>query len=263
MVRAGETVRRPTGHWTPAVHALLTHLSSVGFVDAPKVLGLDYQGREVLLFVTGEVGDGGRGRRLPPWFATTEACMAIGDWLRRFHDAQLGFAPDPALPWRMVPGQPLTFGQVVVHHGVAPENTIARPFGGLTVIDWNFCAPGDPVEDLAFSAWQWIPLWADKVAVAQRHGAAMRLLQAGSKLAAVADGYHASSEQRAHLVEACVHQMRKHADDLQALAVTDPAFAALVDLGLARDARLDAGWVADNEAALSAVVRGAGAGPNG
>jgi hypothetical protein len=263
VVRVGETVRRSTGHWTPAVHALLEHLNSVGFVDAPNVLGLDYQGREVLLFVAGEVGHHDRGQPLPPWFRTTDACAAIGDWLRRFHDAQLGFAPDPALPWRMVAGHRLTLGEVVVHHDVAPYNTIARPFGGLTVIDWDFCAPGDPVEDLAFSAWQWVPLWADKVAVANGYGGAMTLPEAAAKLAALADGYDASPEQRAHLVDACVHQMTKHADDVEALAVTDPAFAALVGLGVARSARLDAAWVSDNQDVLSAAVRGAGAVPNG
>lgn len=52
-------------------------------------------------------------------------------------------------------------------------------------------------------------------------------------------------------MEACVHQMTKHADDLEAMAVTDPAFARLVDLGVARNARLDAAWVIDNQPALS------------
>lgn len=27
--RVGDTIRRPVGEWTPAVHALLTHLESV------------------------------------------------------------------------------------------------------------------------------------------------------------------------------------------------------------------------------------------
>ena len=55
VVRVGDTVRRQTGHWTPAVHALLAHLQSVGFADAPTVLGIDDQGREILPFVIGEV----------------------------------------------------------------------------------------------------------------------------------------------------------------------------------------------------------------
>jgi hypothetical protein len=76
VVRVGDTVRRHTGHWTPAVHDLLAHLSSVGFVDAPTVLGIDDQSREVLPFVTGEVGLLDPVPPLPTWFRTTEACIA-------------------------------------------------------------------------------------------------------------------------------------------------------------------------------------------
>jgi Phosphotransferase enzyme family len=169
VVRVGDTVRRHTGHWTPAVHALLAHLQSVGFGDAPTVLGIDDQGREVLPFVSGEVGTFDHGGP-PDWFRSIDACMAIGDWLRRFHDAQRGFTPDPALPWRRYGGRALREGEVVVHHDVAPYNTIRRLDGGLTVIDWDFAGPGDPVEDLAFSAWQWIPLWADHAVPADGQG---------------------------------------------------------------------------------------------
>ena len=254
VVRAGETVRRHRGHWTPAVHALLAHLGSVGFSDVPTILGVDDQGREVVSLVKGEVGLLDPGCLLPPWFRTTQACMAIGDWLRRFHDAQRGFNPDPALPWRLYPGRALGPGEVLVHHDAAPYNAIRRPDGGLTVIDWDFCAPGDPVEDLAFSAWQWIPLWADKDAVANRHGGALTVHEAATKLAALAEGYRASARQRSRLVEACVHQMVKHAIDVEAMAATDPAFARLVDLGIPRNARRDAAWVSDNQAVLGAAL---------
>ncbi len=47
VVRVGNTVRRSTGPWTPAVHALLRHLESVGFEYSPRVLGFDAKGREV------------------------------------------------------------------------------------------------------------------------------------------------------------------------------------------------------------------------
>jgi len=256
VVRVGDTVRRHTGHWTPAVHALLAHLASVGFADAPTVHGIDDRGREILPYVVGEVGLLDPGHPLPSWFRTAEACMAVGDWLRRFHDAQRGFTPDPALPWRVHAGRTLGEGEVVVHHDAAPYNTIRRLDGALTVIDWDFCAPGDPVEDLAFSAWQWIPLWADKAAVASGHGGAMTVSEAATKLAALAEGYDASADQRTRLVGACVRQMTKHADDVEGLAGTDPAFARLVELGVARNARLGALWVRDNESVLSAVLRG-------
>ena len=269
VVRVGDTVRRHTGHWTPAVHDLLAHLKSVGFADAPTVLGFDDRGREVLSFVTGEVGTfASSDLRLSPggptdWFCTIEACAAIGEWLRRFHDAQAGFTPDPVLPWRMVLGRSLTAGEVVVHHDAAPYNTIRRTDGGLTVIDWDFCAPGDPIEDLAFSAWQWIPLLADRDAVADWHGGAMTVAEAATKLAALADGYDASADQRSRLLGACVRQLNKHADDVEGLAVTDPAFARLVDLGVPRNARLDAAWVTDNDSVLSAALRGGAAAPSG
>jgi hypothetical protein len=39
VVRVGDTVRRPAGPWTPAVHALLAHLHEAGFRCAPRPLG--------------------------------------------------------------------------------------------------------------------------------------------------------------------------------------------------------------------------------
>nr|WP_026876336.1 hypothetical protein [Jiangella gansuensis] len=48
VVRVGETVRRPVMPWSAAVQALLLHLEAVGFPYAPRFLGLDEHGREVL-----------------------------------------------------------------------------------------------------------------------------------------------------------------------------------------------------------------------
>ncbi|WP_212764189.1 hypothetical protein [Streptomyces sp. I05A-00742] len=39
--RVGETIRRPAGEWTPAVHAPPAHLEAVGFTRAPRVPGTD------------------------------------------------------------------------------------------------------------------------------------------------------------------------------------------------------------------------------
>ncbi|HKW77884.1 MAG TPA: aminoglycoside phosphotransferase family protein, partial [Candidatus Limnocylindria bacterium] len=52
-VRVGDTVRRRTGPWTPAVHALLRHLEKRGF-PAPRVRGIDERGREILGYIEGE-----------------------------------------------------------------------------------------------------------------------------------------------------------------------------------------------------------------
>ena len=53
VVRVGDTVRRPVGPHTAYAHALLRHFERVGFDGAPRVLGLDEQGREVLSYVEG------------------------------------------------------------------------------------------------------------------------------------------------------------------------------------------------------------------
>lgn len=256
VVRVGDTVRKPAGPWAPAVHALLRHLGAAGLDGAPEVLGTDGCGREVLRWVEGEVGLFDPGP-LPPWFAGVEACMAVGRWLRRFHDAQRGHAPDPALPWRMVPGRTLAPGEVVLHHDVAPYNVVHRPDGGLAVIDWDFCAPGDPVEDLAFSCWSWAPLWADREAAARAFGDATTATTL-HRAAAVVDGYAATEAERGRLLPVIQARMLSHAQGLEALAdAGEPAFVRLLEAGVAANARRDAAWVHEHADLLAAAV-GAG-----
>jgi hypothetical protein len=50
-VRVGDTVCRASGPWTPAVHALLSHLAGQKFAGSPRPLGTDRQGREMLTFL--------------------------------------------------------------------------------------------------------------------------------------------------------------------------------------------------------------------
>lgn len=244
VTRVGDTVRRPVGPWTPAVHDLLNHLAAVGFTGAPRVLGVDDSGREILEFVAGEVGTLSATDPLPGWFRTAEACWAIGRWIREFQSAQSEWTADPAKPWRRAPGSPLRGGQVIVHHDVSPYNTVRRPDGSLVVLDWDFARPGDPVEDLAWAAWRWVPLmagskWHNEYGVAVGEDP---LERQRTNLAALLDGYRPSPEQRAALPAAISAQMISHAADLEEMAATDPAFAELVERGYARDARRDAAW---------------------
>ena len=87
---ASETlVRRPTGPWTPAVHALLTHLYEVGFRAAPRPLGIDDQGREVLTFTQGHVIWPDRCFLLE----SARKPAGVAGLIRDFHDAVQGFTP--------------------------------------------------------------------------------------------------------------------------------------------------------------------------
>lgn len=95
------TVRRTTGAWTPAVHALLRHLEARGFDGAPRVLGIDEQGREVLTFLPGMTV--GFARPWPAWVHSDEALVQVGTWLHHYHDAVADFVPPPQARWRTSP----------------------------------------------------------------------------------------------------------------------------------------------------------------
>ena len=98
VVRVGDTVRRPLRSTSPAAHALLRHLEDVGFAGAPRFLGVDEQGREVLSHVPGSAV-------LPPypaWALTDEALVSVAELLRAYHAAVAGFDPSP-YPWPTSP----------------------------------------------------------------------------------------------------------------------------------------------------------------
>src|SRR5580658_6665728 len=86
LVLTCDTVRRPAGPWTPAVHALLTHVRAAGFDRAPEPLGPDDKGREVLRFIPGTIGWGDGFRLLQPAGNLARAGRVIRD----FHDAVAG-----------------------------------------------------------------------------------------------------------------------------------------------------------------------------
>lgn len=244
VVRAGDTVRRPVGPWTPAVHDVLNHLTEVGFSGSPQVLGIDDQDREILEFIPGEVGTLSATEPLPAWFQTSESCWFVGRWIRDLQSAQAGLVVDPAKPWRRAEGAALRPGQVIVHHDISPYNTVRRQDGSIVVLDWDFARPGDPIEDLAWAAWRWVPLMAGRCWHAEYGiGAEEDVLPRQERnLAALIDGYGPSKRQGGLLAEAITKQMLSHASDLEDMAQSDPAFARLVDLDYARAARNDADW---------------------
>ena len=93
IVRIGDRVRRPAGPWTPAVHALLAHLAARGFTGAPRPLGFDEQGREVLTFLEGETVGGRKPR--PAWVHAEETLVQVARWMRAYHQAVADFVPPP------------------------------------------------------------------------------------------------------------------------------------------------------------------------
>ena len=98
VVRVGGTVRRSTGPWTPAVHALLRHLERVGFDGAPRLMRVDQIGREILSYVPGEVPG-----RASPEAATEQVLEGVGRLLRRYHGFVSGFELPTGVSWHHDP----------------------------------------------------------------------------------------------------------------------------------------------------------------
>ncbi len=151
--RLGETIRRPTGPWTPVVHVLLRHLEAVGFAGAPRVLGVDDEGREILSFLKGSAAT----RPWPPALRAEHGLVALGRWLRDYHQAVRGFVPPSDAEWQ-VPGLHWRPGQIVRHGDLGPWNSIWDGDRLVGVIDWDFVEPGEPIDDIAQLAWYAVPL---------------------------------------------------------------------------------------------------------
>jgi hypothetical protein len=154
--RVGDTVRRPTGPWSPAVHALLRHLEARDF-PAPRFLGIDGLGREVLSYLDGETV--GTATRWPDWAYAEDSLVAVARWVRGYHDAVADFVPPADAHWRMSdrPWQP---GLIVAHHDLAPYNAVWTSSGLGGFIDWDLAAPATADWDLAYAAFSWVPLHA-------------------------------------------------------------------------------------------------------
>lgn len=156
VVRIGDTVRRP-GMAAP-VRALLRHLEAVGFHGAPRHLGLDEQGRDVLSWVDGEVA-------VPPypdWALTDAAIESLGRLVRGYHEAVASFDAGGSTGWSAEWCNPAG-GPVVCHNDLFPENVVFRNGGVVALIDFDVAAPGRALWDLAIAAAEWAPLHAPGV----------------------------------------------------------------------------------------------------
>ncbi|MET1005191.1 MAG: aminoglycoside phosphotransferase family protein [Propionibacteriaceae bacterium] len=145
VLRVGDRVRHPAQAWSGSVQALLAHLRAVGFTEAPRPYGLTADGDEVE-FIPGVGGD--------------DACLlvdsdtavaAVGELLRRYHDAVAGWRTQQQLRWfddSLGTGD----GERLVCHGdVGPWNLIWREGKIVGLIDWEHAHVGTRTSDIAYA----------------------------------------------------------------------------------------------------------------
>ncbi|TWE07420.1 phosphotransferase [Rudaeicoccus suwonensis] len=135
VVRVGQTVRRPVGKWTPAVHALLRHLENRQFQGAPRVLGIDDKGREVLTYIEGDCL-----AFIPGALDSAEILFRAGNLVSILAASMESFEPPDDAEWWDGSRDPHAATRII-HNDLAPWNVIASG-EQLSVIDWDFAGPG-------------------------------------------------------------------------------------------------------------------------
>lgn len=190
MVRVGDTVRRPQGAASAGVHALLGHLEEVGFDGAPRYLGEDDRGREVLSYIVGDAAT----VPYPTWALADGALTSVARLLRRYHEAVASFRPT-AYDWPTVVPAPYR-GDVVSHNDPNLDNVVFRDGEAVALIDFDLASPGSALWDVALAARLWVPL-RDPLDVPDERGA--RTLE---RLVVFADAYGLTGADRAALAPA-------------------------------------------------------------
>jgi len=151
-VRVGDTVRRPTGEWTPAVHELMGHVRRVGLDAVPRVIGIDAKDREVLTYIPGRAVDLAE--------TTPEQLRAGAAWLGRYHRAVAGFQPGKRR-WRFEERAPGA-REIICHHDATLYNMVFDGDRLAGVLDWDVAGPGSPLDDVAMLAWSGLPLYEER-----------------------------------------------------------------------------------------------------
>jgi hypothetical protein len=154
-VRIGETVRKPSGPWTPTVQAMLAHLRASGLGSVPQPLGTDGDGREMMSFLPGQVAS----RPWPPILKRLEGVRLLAAWLRDFHESISTFRPEEPV-WRAGAIE-IRDGEIALHGDFGPWNTVWDADKFVGVIDWDLAEPGPAIMDVAFLALQVVPLRDD------------------------------------------------------------------------------------------------------
>jgi Ser/Thr protein kinase RdoA (MazF antagonist) len=229
VVRCGDTVRRRPGPWTPAVHDLLRHVRRAGFDLAPEPLDFDEQGREVLRYIEGDTV--GWALPWPDWLRTDQLLDDVGRALARYHNAAAGFAATGAR-WQSGPPATMSGTPLIAHNDVAPYNIVAAGGRLAGLIDWDLAGPGTARADLAFAAWQWVPLHGPFVTSLMGWDGSDRR----ERLHLLLETYGAEADvdwgTADHFIDAVVERVGYNRSVmLERAAAGDPAYQALVDQG--------------------------------
>ena len=223
VVRVGDTVRRPPGPRAVFVRDLLQLLEHRGWPGAPRYLGRDDQGREMLSYLDGQV----------PWWdpasmRSDAGVVRVAELVREFHDLTAGST--------LVGGE-----ETVCHNDLSPKNTVYRDELPIAFIDWDIAAPGRRIHDVAHVAWQYLGL-----------GPSVRDVDETSRrLRLICDAY--GLDERDELIDTVLWWQDRCWRGIEAgAAAGNTAMRALLDQGIPAAVRVAHAWVTEHRVALAA-----------
>jgi Phosphotransferase enzyme family len=191
VTRVADTVRRPPS--SAATWALLEHLERVGFDGAPRFLGVDDEGREILSYLPGEAA-------IEPhqaWALADDALVSVAELLRRYHEAVASFDPAGHVWPDFVPA---AFRDgLVSHNDPNLDNVIFSGGVAVGLIDFDLAGPGSAVWDVTCAARLWAPLRDELDLPEELRGRALE------RLRLFVDAYRLPRCDRLRVVEAAVH----------------------------------------------------------
>lgn len=217
------------------VHALLRLFERVEWAGAPRFVGLDSNGREVLSYIDG----------LVPWqpvhqpaIRSDESLAAVATLVRQFHDV----TADDALSGEW---------EVVCHNDLSPKNTVyvagddyPRP---IAFLDWDLAAPGKCIHDIAHVCWQYLDLGPGIADVSE----------AARRMRLVCDVYGLSDVMRDDLVSVVLWWQNRCWRGIElGAAAGDEAMQRLCDARIPEQIRAAFHWVVHHRGRLE---RGLGA----
>lgn len=144
VVRVGNAVHRPISARSSFVHGILRHLEAKGFPGAPRFLGLDDKGREVLTFLPGDVPN-----ELGAF--SDDQIVAAAELLRSLHDATTDCESRAG-------------NEVVCHGDPSPCNCVFVDGVPSGFIDFDAAHPGARDDDVGYAAWLWLDIGNNELA---------------------------------------------------------------------------------------------------
>lgn len=252
VVRVGATVRRPSTAASAVVRRVLGHLESTGFDGAPRWLGVDALGRDVLTFVPGEVA----GRPWAPWVSDVERAASVARLTRRLDDAMRplgvpGWAAGQRLP--ELPGMPPSIAppaEFLCHLDITPENVVFRDDRAVALIDFDLVRAGTAMEDVV-NLLLW---WAGWMGPDDRE-AALRDVDPARRGRILVDAYGLDAADRALVPALAVntaqrawHSMRWRSERLGG------GWRRMWDAGVGERIRRREGWLRERQDELAAAL---------